>query len=215
VSGDGHVVSQQRNTDDFNSLDVSGGIKVQLRQEPARSVKVEIDQNLQEYIELYNDGKTLVIKQREGYNLNPSKDVVVYVAAPMFKDIEVSGACDIRGTGPLSSNEEMTIDASGASTVDLQITAGKLRSDLSGSCHVNLKGQVNELSIHASGSSDIRAFDLVADNVELDLSGSSDAEVNANKRLDVEASGASHVIYKGKPSITQKSSGASEVRPAG
>jgi|SRR5215207_3505089 len=214
ISGDGHVVSQQRNASGFHSLDVSGGIKVHLRQDAASSVKVEADQNLMEYIEVYNDGNTLVIKEKDGVNLDPSKDILVYVAAPTFKDIDVSGACDIIGDGPISANDEMSVNASGASNINLQLNASKLRSELSGSSHLNLKGQVTDFSLHASGASEIKTFELVADNIELDLSGASEAEVNANKKLDVEASGASNVIYKGRPAITQNSSGASEVRPA-
>ena len=77
ISGDGHIVSQQRTAGNFNSVDVSGGIKVHVRKDAAASVKVEADQNLMEYIDVSTDGSTLVIKERQGYNLNQSKDIVV------------------------------------------------------------------------------------------------------------------------------------------
>ena len=214
ISGDGHVVSQPRNVTGFNSLDISGGIKVHIRQDAVAAVKVEADQNLMEYIEVFTDGSTLVIKQKDGVNLNPSKDIIVSVAAPIYKDIEVSGACDIIGDGPITGSEEVRLDVSGASTINLRINVPKLHSELSGSSHLNLNGQVADFWVKARGACEIKSYDLITDNTTLDVSGASDAEVTVNKKLEVEASGASKVLYKGKPSISQNSSGASEVRPA-
>ena len=213
ISGDGHVVSQQRNTTGFNSIDISGAMKVHIKQDATASVRVETDQNLMEYIEIFNDDNTLVIKQKNGVNLDPSKDIVIYVTAPLFKDIDVSGASHIIGDGPITANDELGINVSGASDVNLEVNVPKLRSELSGSSHLNLKGKTALFSVKASGASGIKGYDLVTDNAELDLSGASDAEVNATEKLNVEASGASRVLYKGKPSISQNSSGASEVRP--
>ena len=215
VSGDGHVVTQQRNADGFNRVDVSGGIKVHVRQDATSSVKVEADQNLMEYIDVYNNGNTLVIKEREGYNLNPSKDIIVYVAAPVFRDIEVSGACDIIGDNTISGNEELSMHVSGAGDIIMQVAVPKVNAEISGSGSINLKGQATEFSAHVSGSGDVRCFDLITDNTRLDLSGASEVVVTANKILDIDASGASSVEYKGNANVSQHISGAGSVKKVG
>ena len=215
ISGDGHIVTRQRNTDGFNSVDVSGGIKVHVRQEANPSVKVEADENLMEYIDVYNEGNTLVIKEREGYNLNPSKDIVVYVAAPVFKDIEVSGACDIIGDNTISGNEELSMQVSGAGDIIMQVALPKVHAEISGSGSINLKGQATDFSAHVSGSGDVKCFDLITDHTKLDLSGASEVEVTANKQLDIDASGASTVEYKGIAFVWQNISGAGCVKKVG
>jgi hypothetical protein len=215
ISGDGHIVSQQRNAGSFHSVDVSGGIKVHVRQDAASSVKVEADQNLMQYIDVYNDGSTLVIKEKDGFNLNPSKDIVVYVAAPVFKDIDVSGACDIIGDGPISGSEELSMHVSGSGDIIMQVALPKVSAEISGSGSVNLKGQATNFSASVSGSGDVKCFELVTDNTKLDLSGSSDAEITANKQLDIEASGSSNISYKGSASVNQSISGAGSVKKVG
>lgn len=215
ISGDGHVVTQQRNTDGFNSVDVSGGIKVHIRQEGTSSVKVEADQNLMEYIDVYNDGSTLVIKEREGYNLNPSKDIVVYVAAPVFRNIEVSGACAIIGDNTISGTEELSMHVSGAGDIVMQVAVPEVRAEISGSGSITLKGQAADFSAHVSGAGDVKCFDLITDHTKLDLSGASEVEVTANKQLNVDASGAASVQYRGNASVNQHISGAGSVKKVG
>jgi hypothetical protein len=215
ISGNGHVVTRQRNADSFNSVDVSGGIKVHVRQDPSSSVKVEADENLMEYIDVYNDGNTLVIKERQGYNLDPSKDIVVYVAAPVFREIEVSGACDIVGDNTISGNEALSMHVSGAGDIIMQVALPKVNAEISGSGSINLKGQATDFSAHVSGAGGVKCFDLITENTKLDLSGASEVEVTANRQLDIDASGASTVEYKGNANVSQNISGAGSVKKVG
>jgi hypothetical protein len=215
IYGDGHIVTQQRTVGSFSSVDVSGNIKVHVRQEAAPSIKVEADQNLMEYIDIYNDGNTLIIKARPGYNLRASRDIIVYAAAPLFKDIDVSGACDIIGDGTISGNEELNMHVSGSGDIVMQVALPKVSAEVSGSGSINLKGQATDFAAHVSGSGDVKCFDLVTDNTKLDLSGSSDVEVTANKQLDIDASGASSISYKGSATVSQKISGAGSVKKVG
>jgi hypothetical protein len=215
VYGDGHIVTQQRNTGSFEKVDVSGGIKVHVRQESSPSVKLELDQNLMEYIDVYTEGNTLVIKEKQGYNVQATKDIIVYVAAPVIKDIDVSGACDIIGDNMISGSQELNLHVSGSGDIIMEVTLPKLSAEISGSGSINIKGQATNFSAHVSGSGDVKCFDLMTDITELDLSGSSDAEVNANKQLNIEASGSSSITYKGNASVNQNISGSGSVKKVG
>ena len=215
IHGDGHIVTRQRTTDAFHSVDVSGAIKVHIRQEAASTLKIEADQNLMEYIETYTEGNTLVIKEREGINLDPSKDIVVYLSAPAFKEIEVSGACDIIGDSPITGNDELNMHVSGSGDIVMQVALPRVSAEISGSGSINLKGQAQQFSAHVSGAGDVKCFELVTDHTELDLSGASEVEITANKQLDIEASGASSVEYRGGATVSQNISGAGSVKKVG
>jgi hypothetical protein len=67
--------------------------------------------------------------------------------------------------------------------------------------------------VDASGGSDFKGYDLVAEVCELEASGASDIEITANREISARASGASDILYRGKPAVKEaKSSGASSVR---
>jgi hypothetical protein len=58
-----------------------------------------------------------------------------------------------------------------------------------------------------SDAGDFDAFDLVAGDVEIDLSGAGSARVYATEKLDVSISGAGTVKYRGDPEVHKQISG--------
>jgi hypothetical protein len=215
VKGNGKIITQDKTVNSFNSIDVSGAVNVHIRQDSSSSVRVEADENLMEYLEVEVKGETLTIKTKNGFNLSPSKDIVVYATAASFKDIDASGACQIISDNLISGNQELKIDASGATSINIQVTIPRLTTNVSGSGDIVLKGVAKDFSGSISGAGSIQGFDLITDNTELDLSGSADAQVTVNQKLDVEVSGSGDVQYKGNPSVNQRISGAGSVKKAG
>ena len=211
ITGDGRITSREVSTPAFNSLEVQGAMHVQLRQDGKHAVRVETDANLQEYVDVFESGGTLVVRPRKGVNLNPSKDVVVYVSGPAFDHIDVSGASRLVSENAITTNSELTVEASGATEIKMEVNVPKLYADVSGSSHMDLKGRAGSFSLESSGASDVKAIDLQTDISTMDISGASSAEITAAKELDVEASGASHVAYRGTPQVRQRTSGASSV----
>lgn len=214
VSGNGHITTQDRSVGSFNSIRSGGSTNVHVMQSSSNTVKIEADDNLMQYIDVYVEGNTLYIKSKNGYNLNPSKDITVYVSAPSFKDISVSGSGDIIGDNAISGNDPLDLHVSGSGNINMQVNVPKVSTDVSGSGDVTLKGQAKDFDAELSGSGKIKCFDLVTDNTSLHLSGSSDADVNANKSLDINVSGSGSVRYKGTPSISQHISGSGDIRKA-
>ena len=186
IRGNGNITTQTRSAGQFNSIDVSGSIDVYVKQDSTPSIKVEADDNLQQYVETINDGNVLRIKTEEGYNLNSSRQIKVYVSSAMFKKFEASGACNIFSDGNIKSSSDIDVDLSGSCDATLDISAPKISADLSGACTVKLKGQTKDFKIQGSGSTNIKCFDLVAENVDLDISGAGDAEVYASAKLSGE-----------------------------
>lgn len=215
VSGNGRIVTTTRNVGSFHSVDASGSVKVHIRQDAANSVRLETDENLQEFVDVYITGSTLVIKAKDGFNLDPTKDITVYTSAPAYKDIDVSGACDILGDNTVSGNEPLRMHVSGSGKIDMQVAVPAVSADVSGSGDIFLKGTARTFDGSISGSGSIRAFDLATDETKLDLSGSSDAEVTANQKLDVSVSGSGDVKYKGAAAVSQSISGSGSVKKVG
>jgi hypothetical protein len=92
VSGNGKIITQDRKVSSFSSIEASGSLKVHIRQDSSSSVRIETDENLMEYVEVHTEGNTLVIKEKDGFNLDPSKELIVYTSAPVYRSVDVSGS---------------------------------------------------------------------------------------------------------------------------
>ncbi len=77
---------------------------------------------------------------------------------------------------------------------------------------MSLEGTTNLFNAEASGASDIKAFGLTSQQLKADISGASSINITVDKTLDVIASGASGVNYKGNGKvISEDVSGASRI----
>ncbi|MBL7739541.1 MAG: DUF2807 domain-containing protein [Chitinophagaceae bacterium] len=212
IDGNGHVVSQPRSISNFDAVDVSSAIHLYIKQDSFFSVKVETDENLQQYIIVGEDKGTLYIKQEDNTSLDATGKIKVYVSAPVFKSVEASGACQVKGEGTLSSPDGLDVRVSGASGLELDVETPKVTADMSGASNITLRGKTRDLFIKGGGASHAKCFDLLSENADVDVSGASNADVSASVKLDAEASGASDIRYKGSPSVHENKSGAGNIK---
>ena len=210
VKGSGHVITENRSTSEFNSIDVSGAIDVYVRQDSATSVKVEADDNILEYIEVHTEGSRLEIYTQNNIRLRPSNKIKVYISSPEYKEIQVSGASSVRCENEITS-DVLDVNLSGASEGRLELNAPKISVNVTGASNANIKGKTKDFEGRASGASEIRGFDLLSENADVDASGASNIEIYASVRIDGQSSGASSVNYKGNAQSSVEKSGASSV----
>ena len=209
--GSGNITSQNRQVSGFNSIDVSGAIDVYVKQDSATSVKVEADDNLLEYVEVYTENSTLVIHTERGIRMRPSNKIKVYISNPSYKEFEISGASDIFSESPITSNETLHIGLSGASGGKMEFNSPRITVQVTGASHLSARGKTKDFEGDASGASEIKCFDLLTENSTVEVSGASSAEIFASVKLQGSASGASNIKYKGNATTSISSSGASGV----
>lgn len=206
---------------DFTGISVSGAIDVELVQSDTFSVSVRADEKMMEYIEVSCKNGILKISMRNissfMNNLFSDKDVDFTVSMPLLNSVVVSGAGDVdsEDTFTTTGMSRFSISASGASDVSLSIAAPEVVVTASGASDVELEGDAGELDVKLSGASDFDGSDFAADNVSVNASGASKAEVYVNKRLSVDVSGASSCIYSGNNQIqldAMKVTGASTLK---
>jgi len=214
VRGSGNIKTETRDITGFNGVDVSGAIDVYVKNDSTQAVKVETDDNLLQYVETYVESGILKIHTRNGYNIRPRRTVKVYVSSPDFQRFEASGACDVYSENKIMGVNRVELDLSGASDAKLELNAPEVRAEVSGAGSVELKGETKNLVLDGTGSSDFKCYDLLAETVNVHISGSGDAQVSASVKLDVRVSGAGSVRYKGNPQVDQKVTGSGSVKKA-
>ncbi len=212
IHGTGNVVSVSRNVSGFSGVSISSAMDLYVKQDSSFSVRVETDDNLQQYIIVEQENGVVFIKQQHSVNLDPTGKIKVYVSAPLFKSMEATGACTIFSENMISSDQPIDIDLTGASDARVELKSPKISADLTGASTIELKGETKEFSVDGSGSSNIKCYDLRTEATYIDISGACEAEVTASVKLDVKASGASDVRYRGNASVSQDVSGAGSVK---
>ena len=126
--------------------------------------------------------------------------------------INLSGASQL--TGLRLSTDDLRLFTSGASSLEgsIQVTKGmEVVGAGASSCH--LSGMVGALRLILSGASEFDASGLRVRQAEARTSGASSVDLGAIDTLGYQVSGASSLLYRGKPVITEQSStGASSVK---
>ena len=212
VNGNGVSASEERSIGNFHSVNAMGSMNVIVSQSATPSIKIEADQNLLQYIETKNNGGTVEIYTREGYNLDPKNGITVYASAPDFKDILVSGSGKLKSTNKITASSTLSATVSGSGDILLDVDAPKVDTRISGSGSSTIKGTTKDFTAHISGSGDVHCFELLSENTEIDIAGSGNAEIYASKSLDVDIAGGGDVRYKGSPAVKQNISGSGNVR---
>jgi hypothetical protein len=208
-------LAEKRVVDNFSTIAVSGGIQLFLTQDDKEDVVVSAkDEESRNRImtkvvgnrlEIYFDSKTWIRM--------PDLRLKAYVSFKKLTEITGSGSSSVIITGLLKASD-LDIQMSGASNLTGKIdVANSLTLAVKGSSRVTLNGKTSIAHIEASGASAIKAFDVAIDKCDAKASGASDINITVNKELNVEASGASSVKYKGDGVIKDiKSNGASSVK---
>jgi hypothetical protein len=215
IRGNGNIKTVERTVSDFKDVNASGIIHLYVSQGPVAPVKIETDENLLDYIEIHQTGDRISIKSREGYNLHPSDKIRVYVTAPVYHRIGVSGAGSIQSNAKITNPDEMDINLSGAGGIKMELNAPSVKVDISGAGSATLTGQTKDLEMDISGAGDANCFELLSENADIHISGAGTADVYASMKINARVSGAGSVNYKGGASdITKSISGAGHLKKA-
>lgn len=213
IRGNGSIKTEERSVSSFKNVEVSGAMNVFVSQGPSAPVKIEADENLLRYIEVLQEGDRVIVRPRHGYNLSPSDEIRIYVTAPIYNDIDVSGACNITGQTKINNPEDLALHVSGAGDIRMEVDAPSLKAEVSGSGSIDLKGQTKDVELDLTGAAHARCYDLLAENTKVDITGAGDAEVYASVKLDADVTGAGTVKYKGNAAnVSQHVGGAGSVR---
>lgn len=210
IKGNGNVKQESREASAFTDISTSGVYKVIIEQGNTHSIRVEAEDNLLPYIITEISRGELSIHSKKGYNIQPTKEVRVYITLQKVDRLSASGASGFTSKGKLTS-DLIRMDFSGAADANLDIHTRELKVGVSGAGNITLKGNTDKADYVISGAADISALDLPTDEVKLGISGTGKANVFVQKNLNVVISGMGKVKYKGEPSINQIISGMGKI----
>ena len=176
IQGNGVAATDTREVSDFEGVKASGVASVTITVGQPKSVTVNVDENLMEYVETTVENNQLVISTSK--SISPSLGLKVEITVPTLSEASVSGVGDIK-----------VVDAAGESL--------KLR--ISGVGSIVAAGTVTNADVSVSGVGDADLTELKAENVVVSVSGTGDANVYASKSVDAKVSGVGDIVVYGNP----------------
>ena len=190
IRGNGDIKTEQRPVTAFTRVDAGGFYEIEWHPGPP-SFSLTTDENLLSHVTTGVEGDLLKIETQD--SIAPSHGVKVAITSPSLDGATLSGAV------------KLNADRLSGATFGLET---------SGAAKVTLAGKVNRLLASLTGASKLEAANLVADDVELSVTGAGKADVSASNLLRAAITGAGKVSYTGHPkSVEKKITGAGKIEP--
>jgi hypothetical protein len=203
ITGNGNVVEEIRDISGFTGVHLSSGIDVLLSEGKDFEVRVEADENLLEVITTELKGDILVVGT-DRVNIHNARAKRVHVTLPELKTLKVTSAGDCEGQ-TLFHCEDLDLDITSAGDLTLEVKADRIDVNIRSSGDVRLSGKTDVLHASLSSAGDLQAFDLVAGEVDVDVSSAGDARVYATDEISMNASSAGNIYYKGGARVIRSS----------
>lgn len=193
---------------DFDEIEING--KFDLRISPGDEYRVELigDDKDKDKYDIQRSGRTLIIdyKDRRNNNFNLRdvrlKAVTINVTMPRLDKLEANGFGDIRIED--FDGGKMELEVRGPVKVKGDLKLDELVVNLTGSAVAELDGEARKLEARVEFASRLEAFDLQAEEADVEASAGSVIQVTATQRLDMDKGIAGKIEYRGNPAIVNK-----------
>jgi uncharacterized protein YxeA len=203
VTGDGNVVEKNRDVSGFNGIHVSNGIDVYFTQGDEENLLLVADENLHQYIQ--TEVRNGILHIESDVNIRDPKELKILLDIIDLDQIKVSSAGDVKSENQLlTDNLEITLSSAG--DLKLNVSAKTINCRISSSGDAKLWGETDELHANLSSAGNLYAFDLRAKKVIVDVSSAGDAEVHATEEIEMDASSAGDIHYKGNARVVKSHS---------
>ncbi|MFT5722901.1 MAG: phage shock protein PspC (stress-responsive transcriptional regulator) [Bacteroidia bacterium] len=192
----------------FNRLEVSGALKVAIIEGEKQDVEIPERMDGKKWVDAEIHNNTLYLKQKNGL-VSDNQEIMVYI--PVLKSIKLTGASSARVDASELEKAYVDIELKGASKIKfVDAKCDKISLEMSGASYASFSGETDLLLLEADGASNFDGSGLTAENVNLDMTGASQAIIIAISEVTGNMKGASNFKYQGNPTIkVDRSVGAS------
>jgi hypothetical protein len=198
IQGNGKLVTREVAVTSFDALKASGVYELKLSQGDKESVKIEADENLQEYFNVHNEGAQLVVemKKLEHKNFKSTNKIRVYVTFKNLKEMDLSTVGNVAAEESLAF-DNLNINNKSVGNIDLKLTANSLDLKNKSVGNVKLSGKAENAVVKNNGVGSLQAGSFVVQTMNIENTGVGAAEVNAQKDLKVKDSFLGQVKNRG------------------
>jgi Putative auto-transporter adhesin, head GIN domain len=195
--GGGPRVTETRNVEPFDRIEVSDGIDVDVVPGAGTEVRVRAGEDVLDRVSTEARGGVLrldLVDRGIVIGPDPLGDARVTVAAASVRGLLINGSGDVTLSGVEEDELEIEVEGSG---------------------EIDASGTVDRLTATIEGAGDANLSDLAARTAHVSVRGAGDADLNVSEQLDVEVHGAGDVTYRGAARVQSSIEGAGDLRHEG
>jgi hypothetical protein len=177
----GPLVSERREVESFDSIEVKGAAKLEITIGEPLSVLVNGHEHAVSRVETDVRGDTLHIKSRprDWVIRNNNSRLTVQITVPRLKTLELEGGNDANVVG---------------------LNGGDTKIKAAGAANIRADGQLEELVVEMSGAGHADLSKLAANAATVTVDGVGSVIVNPRDSLDATMNGVGAILYIGTPS---------------
>lgn len=198
VKGNGNLVTEKRNVENFEAISLEGSFDVQLVSGNIGEISIAAEENLLPYIETYVRRNNLILKFKDNTNIRSTKNITIVVPFDSLEAISLGGSGDIESIKVIKSNT-LAISIGGSGNIKALVDTREVSTAIGGSGNIILKGKTETLDCAIAGSGNIKAYELETDKVNASIAGSGDISTYVNRILKANVIGSGSIYYKGNP----------------
>jgi Putative auto-transporter adhesin, head GIN domain len=215
VTGEGAVQTELRQAGSFTGISVNLAATVTYKTDSVYKIELVAQRNILDLLEAYTTGGRLVLKARNGVNLQPAQAIVIRISAPAVNYISMDGSGDFAVLDSLkAAGLELQVAGSGTITVPAVVISGNIDATVSGSGWIRVQGgSTSREYLRVSGSGKILMDGVLADKASATISGSGSVQLQALQTLEATISGSGNIFYRGTPQINSHVTGSGRVLP--
>jgi hypothetical protein len=199
----GKQISENRNTDSYDAIAVSGSLDVHLVAGKEGKITILGDENLIPYIVTEVKNNKLEIYFKDSFSYYTNSPLIVSVPVEEISIVVATGSGDIASKTTLNT-PSFEVKLSGSGDINLTIQTKKMTASLAGSGTIFASGNVDNLVTSLAGSGDIDFEKLLAKDVKATVAGSGNIKVTCKDKFDGNVAGSGSIYYYGNPKINSK-----------
>jgi len=222
IKGNGEVTTEDRSVKNFENISVSGGLEVIYTQGP-KSVTVEADSNLLQYILTEVSSNQLVVKRKNNVSFRNYSSAIIYVSSPDIYALKASSGSSLTANGQISTSKMKLNSSSGAGltaditskTIDISCSSGAnvvvnvkaetLEASSSSGSSISIEGTSNNADLSASSAGTIKGKSLSVIDCDASASSGGGISITVSEGLDASASSGASIKYFGTPNTVDRS----------
>src|SRR5579859_2671541 len=200
---------------EFKSIYVNSNYTVYLKQTNKQEVSVEADPDIFALTKIFVENGVLMINvERKPDNPNKSiwskiDDIKLKAVMKVMVSVKSINELQVNSGGKIVSENSIAADylslaVSGNGGMDIDLKGNNVKTEVSGSGEITMKGYATANDVYISGSGGLNAFTCELESAKVKVSGSGNAEVNVTGKLDATVLGSGTIKHKGNTKEVNK-----------
>jgi hypothetical protein len=194
--GNGNVVTELRTLRSFQRLHVTDGLTVTVTNGP-QQVSITTDSDLQNNLVTDVDGDELKIRLSNNEDIAPTI-LQIEVTMPELEALVVKGHSTVSAVATYAGEWRLHVENE-SNVLLTNVTGEKFVAHITDRARAEVSGQVLETDIDLHDASLLEASQLSASRARIDISGGSQASLNATQEIEIDSAGNSRVVVSGNP----------------